>query len=70
VLWEGQIMARHALVQSKGQMVRVPDHFKGLEKGRPGRPVLSLVSKPAIHEDVEVRSLAVYDEVEGVTSRV
>lgn len=69
MLWEGEVVAHHARVQSKGQMVRVPDHFKGLEKGRPGRPSLSVVTGPATREDVKIRSLAIYDELEGVTAR-
>lgn len=68
ILWQDEIVAQHAIIQGRGQAVRVPEHYKGLERGRPGRPVLELVARPAPNE-VEKRPLSYYDEVAGVTSR-
>jgi hypothetical protein len=67
VLWEGEIVARHEIATGRGQVVKDPAHFRGIPKGRPGRPVLHLLARPAPHA-VELRPLSVYDEVAGVSS--
>ncbi len=38
VVWQDEVVARHTLLDTRGQVVRIPEHYKGLERGQPGRP--------------------------------
>lgn len=68
-LWQGIVITSHELVQGQGQFVCKPEHYRGLEKGRPGRPKLDLVAHPVPStNEVEQRPLSYYDEAAGVTS--
>lgn len=65
VLWQDQVVARHALVDGHGQFVKDPAHFQGLQRAKAGRPILVLHegTRPG---DVEQRDLTYYERMAGV----
>lgn len=65
VLWQDQVVAQHLLAAGHGQFVKEESHYKGLKRGRPGRPTMVLMDPPAA-DMVERRPLSYYDEVAGV----
>jgi transposase len=77
-----KIIAEHLLVEGRGAMVMVPEHYQGLADRRPTRrpapsadcpPRIELTPGPGVGRgflapEVEQRSLAVYEEVADVTA--
>jgi transposase len=66
VVWQGQVVARHPVLQGQGQVAKNPEHYKGLTRAKVGRPTQVLRIQPTVPE-VEQRPLAYYDQAAGVS---
>lgn len=65
VLWQGEVVAQHALAEGRGQLVIAPVHRQELKRTTTARPVLVLreCQRPG---EVEQRDLSYYDAFAGV----